>query len=44
MISPSRESLTGLPDFSFVQHAKMGKNVPNNHKMFQMATKHTKWL
>jgi hypothetical protein len=29
--------------FFLVQHTKTGKNVPNNHKIYQMATKHTKW-
>jgi hypothetical protein len=34
----------GLPDFLLVQHTKTGKNIPNDHKMFQMASKYTIWL
>jgi flavorubredoxin len=26
-----------------VQHAKTGKNIPNDHKINQMATKYTEW-
>jgi uncharacterized ion transporter superfamily protein YfcC len=46
------QSLTlvaGLPDFSWSKHTKMGKftkwmqTVPNGHKLYQMAVKHSKW-
>jgi hypothetical protein len=29
--------------FFLVQHTKTGKNIPNNHKLFQIDTKYTKW-
>jgi hypothetical protein len=25
-------------------HIKTGENIPNDHKIYQMATKYTKWL
>jgi hypothetical protein len=34
---------TGLPDFSWYNIPKRRKIMPNNHKMYQMATKYTKW-
>jgi hypothetical protein len=33
----------GLPDFSWHNSPKRGKNIPNGHKIYQMATKYTKW-
>jgi hypothetical protein len=30
-----------LPDLSWVQHTKTGKNIPNNRKTDQMALKYT---
>jgi predicted secreted protein len=32
-----------LPDFSLRNIPKTGGNVQNNHKIFKMATKYTKW-
>jgi hypothetical protein len=32
----------GLPDFSKIQFTKTCKNIPNNHKIYQMDTKYTK--
>jgi hypothetical protein len=29
----------GLPDFSGSKHAKMGKNAPNDHKLYPMCPK-----
>jgi hypothetical protein len=26
-----------------VQHSKMGKNIPNDHKIYQMAVKYFQW-
>jgi hypothetical protein len=31
----------GLPDFSLIQHTKMGGNIPNDRKISRMATKYT---
>jgi hypothetical protein len=31
----------GLPDFLLVQHTKTGRNIPNYHKIYPMATKYT---
>jgi hypothetical protein len=28
---------SGLPDFSWYSIPKRGKNIPNNHKIYQMA-------
>jgi hypothetical protein len=33
----------GLPDFSWYKIPKTGKNIPNGHKIYQMAIKFTKW-
>jgi hypothetical protein len=33
---------TGLPDFARSKHTKTGKNVPNDHKIYQMASKYIK--
>jgi hypothetical protein len=35
-------SRTWLPDFSRFSYQK-GKYIPNNHTIYQMATKYTKW-
>jgi hypothetical protein len=35
--------LTVLPDFSLRNIPKTGGNVQNNHKIYKMATKYTKW-
>jgi hypothetical protein len=32
-----------LPDFSRSRHIKMGENIPNDHKLYQMAINDTKW-
>jgi hypothetical protein len=32
----------GLPDSFLAQHTKTGKNIPNNHKIYQMAEKYKK--
>jgi hypothetical protein len=37
-------SRAGLPDFSLVHDTKTGKNVPNEHKMYQMVIKYPKCL
>jgi hypothetical protein len=29
--------------FFLLQHTKKGENLPNNHKIYQIATKYTKW-
>jgi hypothetical protein len=29
--------------FFLVQHTKTGENIPNNHKIYQMARKYTRW-
>jgi hypothetical protein len=29
--------------FSSLKHTKTGKNIPNDHKIYKMATKYTKW-
>jgi hypothetical protein len=35
---------SGLPDFSWSKHAyQIEKNIPNDHKLFQMAINYTKW-
>jgi hypothetical protein len=34
----------GLPDFNWCNVPKNGGNVPNNHKMYQMSVKWSKWL
>jgi hypothetical protein len=34
---------TRVARFFLVQYTKTGKNIPNNHKISQMATKYTKW-
>jgi hypothetical protein len=33
----------GLPDFSWSKHTKMGKNITNDHKLYQTAINFTKW-
>jgi hypothetical protein len=33
----------GLPDFLFDGTYQNGKNVPNSHRLYQIAAKHTKW-
>jgi hypothetical protein len=33
----------GLPDFSWCNIPKRGKNMPNSHKKYQMSTTYTKW-
>jgi hypothetical protein len=33
----------GLPDYSWSKHTKTGKNIANDHKLFQTAIKYTKW-
>jgi hypothetical protein len=30
--------------FFLVQRTKTGENIPNNHKIYHMTTKYTKWL
>jgi hypothetical protein len=35
-------SCSGLPDFSWYMILKTGKNVPNEHKMYQMVIKYPK--
>jgi hypothetical protein len=35
-------SVSRVARFFFVQHTKTGKNIPNNHKIYQIATKYTK--
>jgi hypothetical protein len=41
---------SGLPDFSWSKHSKLGKKynkwpqtIPNGHKLYQMAIKYSKW-
>jgi hypothetical protein len=38
-------ALSSIARYFFVQHNKTGKNItmPNNHKIYQMATQYTKW-
>jgi hypothetical protein len=33
----------GLPDFSRYNKPKTGKYIPNDHKIYRMAVKWTKW-
>jgi hypothetical protein len=33
---------TGLPDFSWSKHNKTEKNIPDDHKLYLIAIKHTK--
>jgi hypothetical protein len=33
----------GLPDFSWCDIPKTGKLYQNDHKMYQIVSKHTKW-
>jgi hypothetical protein len=33
----------GLPDFSWYNIPKRGKYIPTYHKVYQIATKYTKW-
>jgi hypothetical protein len=33
----------GLPDFYWSKHTKMGKNIPNDHKLYQTIINYTKW-
>jgi hypothetical protein len=32
----------GLPDFSWSEHTKLGKNIPNDHNLYQTAINYTK--
>jgi hypothetical protein len=41
-ISPSNQTAAGLPDFSWYVIPKPEKNVPNQHKMYQMVIKFPK--
>jgi hypothetical protein len=34
---------TRVARFFFVHHTKMGRNIPNYHKIYQMALKYTNW-
>jgi hypothetical protein len=34
---------SGLPDFSWSKHTKWGKNITNDHKLYQTAMNDTKW-
>jgi cytochrome c len=34
----------GCQIFLFSKHTKTGKNIPNDHKRFQMAISYAKWL
>jgi hypothetical protein len=38
-----RDLTSRVARFFLVQHTKTGKNIPNNHKIYQLATKYTKW-
>jgi hypothetical protein len=31
----------GLPDFSWSKHSKLGKNITNDHKLYQMTINYT---
>jgi hypothetical protein len=42
-ISHKSVASTGLPDFSWSKISKWGKNIPNNHKIYQMAKKYFQW-
>jgi hypothetical protein len=33
----------GLPDFSWYDIPKRGKNIPNNYKIYPTAAKYTTW-
>jgi hypothetical protein len=35
--------VAGLPDFSWSEHSKLGKNITNDHKLYQTAISYTKW-
>jgi hypothetical protein len=37
------EKMARLPDFSWFNIPKARKCIPNNHKMYQTAIKHSKW-
>jgi hypothetical protein len=41
LVQPSLAlAAAGLPDFFMVHGTKTGKNVPNQHKMYQMVIKY----
>jgi hypothetical protein len=35
--------LNRVARFFLIQHTKAGQNIPNGHKIWQMAVKYTKW-
>jgi hypothetical protein len=41
--SPGRPLHSSVARFLLVQYTKTGENIPNNHKIYQKATKYTKW-
>jgi hypothetical protein len=38
-----KSSSAGLPDFSWYKQTKTGKRYQNGHKIYQKATKYTRW-
>jgi hypothetical protein len=42
-MSETAMSKTGLPDFYWYNIPKWGKDIPNNHKIYRMASKYAKW-